>query len=256
MIRLRSTLFSVLFFIWGTTTLVICLPLLVLPGRYTLVAGRLWTRGVMGLLAGVCGLRYEVRGLENIPAVPCIIASKHQSAWDTFVFPLLVPRISYVFKRELTRIPLFGWYLKRAGYIPIDRAGGAQALREMVRCARERLEQGYSIVIFPEGTRVAPGQRRAYHPGTPALYSRLGVPVVPVALNSGLFWGRDDPLKRPGVIVLEFLPPIAPGLPRKAFAAQLERTIEAASQRLLDEAGGAPGAGPGREAPPRDRQVL
>ena len=173
--------------------------------------------------------------LEHLPAGPCIVASKHQSAWDTLVFSILVDGPGYVFKRELMKIPLFGWYARAAGCVPIDRAGGAAALRRLIEDARRVLAEGRKIVIFPEGTRVAPGKRHPHHPGTAALYARLGVPVVPVAVNSGLFWGRRTFLKAPGRIVLEFLPPIPPGMPRKVFAVELEERIHAASMRLLGE---------------------
>jgi len=179
------------------------------------------------MLWTICGLRHEIRGLANLPPGPCMIAAKHQSAWDTLIFPLLVNGPGYIYKRELRRIPLFGWYLTRAGCIPIDRAGGPKALRRMIEHARRSLAQGRTIIIFPEGTRLAPGQRGAYHPGVAALYGQLSVPVVPVAVNSGVYWGRRAFHKQPGRIILEFLPPIAPGLPRREFAAELRRHLTA-----------------------------
>lgn len=233
MTGLRSLAFNVLFFAWTAVIAVCCLPLLVLPRRTLYWASRTWARVNLAMLAGLCGLRYELRGLDNIPAGPCIVASKHQSAWDTMIFPILFDAPCYVVKRELVWIPLFGLCLVRYGNIPIDRSGGAKALRALIRAARDRLNEGRSIVIFPEGTRVAPGLRRPHHPGTAALYMQLDVPVVPVAVNSGLFWGRRTFVKKPGRIVLEVLPPIPPGLPRKAFAATLEERIETASARLL-----------------------
>lgn len=242
MIWLRSLLFNVLFFAWTTVMNVVCVPALALPQPVVLGAARLWIRGVLLLLAGICGLRHEVRGAENLPAGPCIVAAKHQSAWDTLIFILLLDKPSYVFKRELLWLPLFGWYVARSGCIPIDRAGGPVALRRMVRAARRAVDQGRTIVIFPEGTRVAPGARRPYHPGTAALYAQLGVPVVPVAVNSGLYWGRRSFLKRPGRIALEFLRPIAPGLTRAVFTRELEHRIETASECLAAEAQ-APGRG-------------
>ena len=135
-------------------------------------------------------------------------------------------------KKELLSIPLFGWFLKRAGMIAVDRKGGASALRSMARQATETLESGRSILIFPEGTRVAPGQTRPYQPGVAALYTQQKVPVVPVALNSGLFWGRRAFFKKPGTIVVQILPPIPPGLDRKAFMRDLESRIEPASAAL------------------------
>lgn len=245
MIALRSLLFNLAFYVWTTAMLLVALPLALLPRGALFATGRVWARGCLALLSRLCGLTYEIRGRRHLPATPCILAAKHQSAWDTIVFALLVDGPSFVFKKELLWIPLFGWYLRRAGCIAIDRKGGARALRHMIAAARLALRRGQSIVIFPEGTRVAPGQTRPYHPGVAALYTQLDVPVVPVAVNSGLFWGRRSFHKRPGRIVLEILPPIAPGLPRRRFTATLESAIETASRRLREEVapqGGAPAA--------------
>ena len=148
------------------------------------------------------------------------------------MFPLLLDKPAYVLKRELIRVPLFGSYLKQCGMIPVDREGGGAALKQLLRAARTAVAQGRSILIYPEGTRTPPGERRPYHPGVAALYGDLGVPVVPVALNSGLFWGRRAFHKKPGTITIEFLPPIAPGLPRREFMRELQERMEGASQRL------------------------
>lgn len=236
MILLRSLLFNILFIAWNVLIQVAYLPLLLLPYTLLLRANRFWIRGILVLLAGICDLRHEIRGLDNLPDTPCILASKHQSAWDTFIFALIVNGPGFVFKRELLWIPLFGWYIMHAGCIPVDRRGGAQALKRMVAAARQVLDQGRNIIIFPEGTRTYPGEHRPHHPGVAALYTRLNVPVVPVALNSGLFWPRRSFIKRPGVITLEILPPIAPGLKRKDFTAELENRIETASNRLIETA--------------------
>lgn len=235
MTNARSFVFNALFLIWTAIVLIACLPML-MPASTAIRAGRLWAKVSLAMLAAICGVRHEVRGLANLPSGPFIIASKHQSAWDTLIFPLLVDGPGYIYKRELRRIPLFGWYLTRSGCIPIDRAGGPKALRQMIEHARRSLAQGRMLVIFPEGTRVAPGDHRPYHPGVTALYSQLAVPVVPVALNSGLYWGRRAFAKRPGRIIIELLPPIAPGMPRREFAAELKRRIEQATDRLLAEA--------------------
>ena len=232
MTALRSLAFNAVFFGWTAVMMVLALPLLPLSRAAVRRVGRFWSWTNLQLVQGICGLGYEIRGRAHLPEGPCIIAAKHQSAWDTLIFNILVESPAYIFKKELLRIPLFGWYLVAAGCIPIDRSGGAGALRRLIGDARRTLEAGRKIVIFPEGTRVAPGAHRPHHPGTAALYTQLGVPVVPVAVNSGLYWGRRSFLKRPGRIVLECLPPIPPGLPRKAFAAELERRIEEATNRL------------------------
>jgi 1-acyl-sn-glycerol-3-phosphate acyltransferase len=236
MLLARSLLFNLALWLWTGVMVLAALPLLAAPRERMVALGRLWQRGVQALLARLTGLTYEVRGRERIPATPAIFAFKHQSAWETMVLNLLFPDLAIVLKRELTRIPLFGWYLRHAGMIGIDRAGGARALRMLVEDGRAALARDSSIVIFPEGTRAPVGERNPYQPGVAALYRQLDCPVVPVALNSGLFWRRRGFIKRPGRIVVEFLPPIAPGLDRKAFMAELEHRIESATARLIAEA--------------------
>jgi len=240
MIGARSFLFNLLFYFWTGLIVFLCVPLLAAPRQTLFTAGRIWARGNLFMLRHICALSYTVRGLENLPDEPCIIASKHQSAWDTVIFSTFLNGPGFVLKRELLKIPLFGWYVVGAGCIPIDRVGGPSALRGMIEYTRKILSQGQTVVIFPEGTRTAPGTHLPYHPGTAALYAHLGVPVVPVALNSGLFWGRRNFLKKPGRITLEILPAIAPGMPRKAFAAELEKRIETASNNLLPKADSVP----------------
>jgi 1-acyl-sn-glycerol-3-phosphate acyltransferase len=208
-------------------------------------SARLWARGVMALLARLVGLRHQVRGSGHLPTGPVVLAAKHQSAWDTVIFYLLFDGPVYVLKKELLAIPIAGWYLRRVGMVGVDRRGGAPALKAMIAGVEAALADGRAVVIFPEGTRTAPGERRPYYPGVAALYTRLGAPVVPVALNSGLFWPRRAFLKRPGRIALEFLPPMAPGLGRRAFTAELERRIEYACARLA-------AAGPGATYRPED----
>lgn len=234
MIWLRSFLFNIAFWVW---TAAIHLPGLVLllpgvPRTWILVPGRVWAAGVMWLLRVITGVRSEIRGQENLPDGPCLIASKHQSAWDTLIFSLVLHDHSFVLKQELLWIPVFGWYLKRYGVVAIDRQGGAKALRRMVRESQAIAGRGRKIVIFPEGTRVPPGETRAYHPGVAALYRELQLPVVPVALTSGDHWGRRAFRKVPGTIRLAFLPPIPPGLSRKDFMARLSRDLEAGSAEL------------------------
>jgi len=238
MIVLRALLFNLVLLLSGAVFLSLSLPALLMPRRFTILVGDIWFSFLLAALRIICGISHEIRGLENIPDTPCIIAAKHQSAWDTFAFVTFIADAAYVIKQELTRIPVYGWLLIKAAMVPVDRAAGAKALRNMIRTARSRMAAGRHIVIFPEGTRTAPGQRRSYLPGVAALYSQLGVPVVPVALNSGLFWPRRAFLKRPGHIVVEILPPIPSGLPRREFMERLQSAIEDASVRLcgLDHA--------------------
>lgn len=236
MILLRSAVFNLAYVVWTLCLGLGLLPALLAPRRWVMAISRLWARGVLALLAAIVGLRHEVRGPEHMPTKPAIVALKHQSAWETIAILPMLPDVAVVYKRELHRIPVFGWFLLRMGMVPIDRSAGGKAMRSMLRRARACVAEGRTIAVMPEGTRVAPGARRPYHPGIAALYKDLGLPVVPVALNAGLFWGRRTFLKRPGVITLEFLPPIAPGLARAAFMAELETRIETASDRLAREA--------------------
>ncbi len=241
MSRLRALAFYIAFF--GVTALlgVAGLPLLLAPRRWVMRFGRFWARCVLALLRAIVGLDGEIRGLEHIPAGPSIIAMKHQSAWDTLILPLILDDFAVVLKRELLFVPFYGWYAARAGSIAIDRRGGAGALRPMVAAARQAAAAGRPIVIFPEGTRTAPGQRLTYQPGVAALYQALGLPVVPAAVNSGLFWGRRSFVKRPGRITLAFLEPIPPGLPRRQMMNELENRIEAGTAALEREAQGLKG---------------
>ncbi|MBI4967854.1 MAG: 1-acyl-sn-glycerol-3-phosphate acyltransferase [Rhodospirillales bacterium] len=233
-----SFLFGAFLFGWTAILCVAYLPLLLVPRLAFIGAVRLWIRSVLGALRLFCRLDHEFRGLERLPQGPFIIAAKHQSAWDTFIFSLLVPDPCFILKRELTWIPLFGVYLIKHGMIAVDRKAGAKALKKMLKDADRALARGSTLVIFPEGTRVAPGDSKPYQPGVAALYGSAGVPVVPVALNSGLYWGRRQFLKKPGRIVLEVLEPILPGQDRKAFQTQLKERLETATQRLIAEAKG------------------
>jgi 1-acyl-sn-glycerol-3-phosphate acyltransferase len=232
----RALLFNGFFYGWTALCVILGLPLLLGPRSGIYLLGRIWAHPILGALALICGLRHEVRGQENLPQGAVLIAAKHQSAWDTIIFSILLWGHSFVLKRELMWVPLFGLYLARAGLIAVDRQGGSKALRKMVAAARKVAAERRPIVIFPEGTRVAPGQHRPYQPGVAALYTQLGLPVVPVALNSGLFWRRRSFLKRPGTITLEFLPPIPPGLARRDFLARLEEAIEGRSRALAGTA--------------------
>ena len=244
----RSLLFNAAFWTWTPLMAVALLPLLAAP-RPALRAGvRLWLRGVQGALRALAGTGYEVRGMANVPDGPAIIAARHQSAWETLAFHLLIRDLAIALKKELMHVPVFGWYLRRAGMIGIDRAAGAQAVRALVRRAEAAAARGDHILIFPEGSRVPPGAQSRYLPGVAALYARLGRPVVPVALNSGLYWSRRGFIKWPGTIVVEFLPPIEPGLDRRAFMALLKERLEAGTARLLAEAG-APTPGPPAPSP-------
>ena len=183
-------LFNGLFYTWTGILSVIALPLVLLPGKYLVHMVHFWARSIITLLGIVVGLRHQVRGLKNLPDGAVLIACKHQSAWETLALWCVLRRPAYILKQELCWIPVWGWMIRKAGMIPLDRKGGMRALRHMVERAKQIAADGRPIVIFPEGTRVAPGGTGDYHPGVAALYSGLALPVVPVALNSGLFWPR------------------------------------------------------------------
>lgn len=236
MVALRSLAFNLLFFSWTAVLVVISLPLLLAPPQALVAMARVWARSMNFLLRWIVGLDWQLRGTEHLPAGPFILAIKHQSMWDTLAYVLMVDNPAIVLKRELLSIPFFGWYLSKTGQIAIDRKAGGGALRRMLRAAARVTAAGRPIIIAPEGTRTAPGQRRPYQPGVAALYGQLGLPVVPAALNAGLFWRRRSFVKRPGRITVEFLPPIPPGLDRAAFMRELERRIEDAADRLQREA--------------------
>lgn len=198
---------------------------------------RVWMWFIMTTLRYVAGISYEMRGLENLPPGGVILASKHQSAWETGIFLLIMKDASYILKKELLSIPLYGWLLRKGGMIAIDREGGASALKKLVSEVREAVQQDRQVIIFPEGTRSLPGSPGTYHPGVAALYQKSDVPVIPVALNSGCFWSRRSFYKKPGHIVVEFLEPMPTGLKSRDFMSQLEQRVEEASNRLLKDAG-------------------
>lgn len=186
----------------------------------------------------VCGLDWELRGNPRAAGTAVLVASKHQSAWETFVLQCILPDPAIILKRELLLVPFFGWALRKLRHLPIDRAGGLESLRETFEAARVRLGEGRQIVIFPEGTRRDLGAPPAYQAGIFALYKSLAVPCLPVGLNSGRFWPHRGFIFRPGCIVIEFLHPIEPGLSREAFMQRLAQEIEGSSSRLLAEGKG------------------
>ncbi|MBM3617403.1 MAG: 1-acyl-sn-glycerol-3-phosphate acyltransferase [Alphaproteobacteria bacterium] len=234
---LRCMLFNLSFYGLTTVMCVLCLPALVLPKQAVWFCAKSWARITLFLAHHVCGIKLDLRDPQNLRfSQSTIFSAKHQSAFETIALTLLIPRPSFILKRELLFLPLFGLYLKKIGAVAIDRKAGASAIKEMVKQARARLESGHSLVIFAEGTRSSPdNENPTYLPGVAALYSQLQVPVVPVALNSGLCWGRKAFLKKPGIVSIEFLPPIAAGMDKKAFMATLKSQVETASANLRDE---------------------
>lgn len=234
MTALRSALFAALFNLWTLVLGTLYLPLLLCPPGVVAVAARFWVRGVFVLLRLLCGLRYRVEG--EVPKGAALVAAKHQSTLETFAFWLILNDPAVILKQELLRIPIFGWYLGKTGVIAIDRTAGIKALKEMVKGAEAAAAAGRQVLIFPEGHRQDVGAPPEYHTGIAMIYAGLNLPCVPVALNSGLFWGRGSLAKRPGEVVIRFLPPIEAGLDRKTFMARLEAAIEPATAELAADA--------------------
>jgi 1-acyl-sn-glycerol-3-phosphate acyltransferase len=238
MILLRS----IIYFLWFVVLTVVLnvgfLPALLMPRRVTRFAAKLWCQGQLWGLRTIAGLSYDVRG--EIPPRGVIVASKHMSMWDTLALFLLLEDVTIILKRQLLLVPFYGWYAFKVGFIFIDRKGRASALRKMAAGARTAMQRGQTILIFPEGTRKSPGAPADYKPGVAALYGELGVPCVPVALNSGLYWtGPSGFLKKPGTVVVRFRPVIPPGMKRREFMTTLESRIETATAQLLAEAANA-----------------
>ncbi len=232
---LRSLLFAAAFYVVTALFLLGGSWLLFAPRAWAMVALRAHARICCWLLRVVAGVNMEVRGAENLPAAPCLVVAKHQSAWETFALIPLLSDPAIVLKDELKWIPFYGWFCVKFAHILVKRDKAAVALKAMIADAQDRVAHRREVVIFPEGTRRPPGADPDYKPGYVALYEALAVPCVPVALNSGLYWPRRSVMRYPGTIVIEFLPPFAPGLPRKEFRRQFEEGLEAACDRLLAE---------------------
>jgi 1-acyl-sn-glycerol-3-phosphate acyltransferase len=232
---LRSVLFNILFYLNLAVYSVIAIPTLVMPRRAIIVVVAWWARTNLWLLRVVCGIRCEFRGLDKIPRGALLVASKHQSMWETFALWPLLRDPAFILKRELLWIPFFGWYAWKGGMIPVNRGKRSQALTELGVDVRKAFARESQVVIFPEGTRRAPGAEPNYKYGVVHLYVETGVRCLPVALNSGLFWPRRSFRRYPGTVLVEVLDPIAPGLDKQAFADTLEQSIEAATARLIAE---------------------
>lgn len=230
---LRSLFFNTA--VVSSTVLMCCLLIwtMALPRKYYLGVVHLWLHQITWIEKYIGGITYQVMGREYVPQGACIIAAKHQSAWETFKLHLLFDDPAIVLKKELLNIPIWGWYLRRSGMIPIDRGGASKALSGMMQAAHKATAMGRKIVIFPQGTRTAPGEQRPYKSGVSALYQELKLPVVPMALNSGLFWPKNSFMKKPGTISIEFLPPLQPGMERHEMLRQLKENLESATDRLL-----------------------
>lgn len=237
LIVVRSLLFQLIFYLVTAAMLIGTLPLFfILPQWFGMGVVRTWARITVALHGAITGGKLEVRGRENIPEGAALIAAKHQSSFETIALIPLLRNPTLVMKQSLRLIPIFGQYTIKTGMIHVDRAGKGAALKALSARVHEEIARDREIIIFPEGTRSTPGAPPKYETGIALLYKTAGVPVVPVALNSGLYWPRRSFLHYPGRIIVEFLPAIPPGLDSRTFLTRLQTEIEEASTKLMDEA--------------------
>lgn len=233
MTAIRSLVFNVLFYVNLVMFLLLGSWLFVCPRIWAIRGLQLWAKSSIVLLRVVAGIHMEVRGREHLPKGAALVAGKHQSFWETFAILPLLDDPCMVLKRELTFIPLFGWFALKFSMIAVERSAGTAALKKLVAQAKREIAERRQVVIMPEGTRKGPDDPPDYKPGAAALYGALDVPCVPFGLNAGLYWPRRKFLRLPGTIIIEFLPAIPAGLPRKTFQAQLEAAIETSTRRLV-----------------------
>ena len=238
LIFLRSLIYNVLFYLLLVCWLIAAVPTFLMPRTGIMKIARLWARSSIWLLRVVCNVKVEYRGLEKIPKGPLLVASKHQSMWETFALLQFFDQPLYILKRELKWIPLFGWYLIKSNMIGINRGAGGRSLLEMTRRAGEEVRRGRQLIIFPEGTRTPVDAPPHYKTGVAQIYVDSRVTCVPVALNSGLFWPRRSFMRYPGTLVVEFLDPLPPGLSRREFLARVSSVMEDATSRLVEAARG------------------
>ena len=235
-IFVRSLIYNVLFYLLLAFWVIVGIPTYAMPRSAIMHIARLWARSSIRLMHVVCNIKVEYRGLEKIPQGPLIVASKHQSMWETFALLQFFEQPLYILKRELKWIPLFGWYLVKCDMIGVNRSAGGRSLLRMARRAGEEVRRGRQLIIFPEGTRTPVDAVPDYKTGVAQVYVDCRVTCLPVALNSGLFWPRRTFMRYPGTLVVEFLDPLPPGLSRNEFIARVSTVIEEATNRLVKAA--------------------
>ena len=232
--KIRSRCFNIFLYLGTFTLCVLYLPTMFMSTKGSGCFPRVWSRTMRKALKVICNIEVEIKGLENLPKEPgYIVASKHQSAMETVLFHSIIPNLFYVLKRELLFLPLVGLYFLKTGCIAIDRKGGTKTMRKMVTGVKKNLARGMNLTIFPEGTRTAPGSKKPYSPGVAFLYEQCNAPIIPVALNTGYCWGRNQKYKKSGIVTISFLPAIEPGHNKREFMKELYDAIETEQDKLI-----------------------
>ena len=230
---IRTTIFYSLLSLWTLFLGLLCLPFLLFPSQYLRFPTLIWIKGIFFLLEYVCGITHEIRGLKNIPDEPVIIISKHQSAFETFALFYYLKNSFFIHKKQLFFIPIFGQYLMKSNMVAIDRRGGTKTMRKILRETKKRLDDGFSIIIFPEGTRKKPGDPPDYKTGFIGIYNEAKRKLLPVALNSGLCWPKHTLVMQKGHIIIDFQPPLSNNLSRNEVLDKVQASIEPATNRLF-----------------------
>ena len=230
---IRSILFYVFLALWTILMGIICFPYLFISYQYLRKPVNLWLKGIFKLLQIICNITYEIRGKENIPSYAVLVASKHQSAFETFALFYYINNSIFIHKRQLFFIPIFGQYLKKINMISIDRSEGTIAMRKMLKQTKQKIQQGKSIIIFPEGTRKKPGESPDYKTGIAGIYKESEAEVLPVTTNSGYYWPKHTFVKKPGKIIIKFLKKIPSKLEKSEFLKKIESVIETETNKII-----------------------
>ena len=228
----RSIFFYLLLGFWTILMGILCLPYLILPSDYLNKPVKIWISGIFILLKYVCNITHEIQGIDNIPSEAVLVASKHQSAFETFALFYYLPKAIFIHKKQLFFIPIFGQYLKKINMISIDRKGGASTMRLMLKQTKEKVLHGFSIIIFPEGTRKKPGAKPDYKSGFIGIYNKMKTQILPVAVNSGKCWPKHTFIKKSGIVIIKFLPVIKSHLSRNEVLSEVEKKIEEATNKI------------------------
>ena len=230
---IKSLLFYLLLSCWTIFLGIICFPYLILSNKYIIRPVRLWIKGVFFLLKYICNITHEIQGIKNFPLQAVLIASKHQSAFETLALFYYLPKSIFIHKKQLFLIPIFGQYLKKINMISIDRKGGAVTMRKMLKQTKIKMLEGFSIIIFPEGTRKKPGEKPNYKSGFVGIYKAMGTEILPIAVNSGNCWPKHTFVKNSGHIIIKILPLISSNIDKKRILKDVEVIIEKTTNEII-----------------------